>query len=337
MRTIKKLSIASIAVALTIGSVAAAEAAPTTKVMFTAATGAPLPGNALPSLTAGDVVTMVIGSFPTGKGIYVYQAVQPAAGKRPTQFNKAGSLWISTTPGASFKPSDLIKLTIDNGNAWGADCAHQSCGIQVELDSISSAGDTSEDQFFPFTYVVGTSASKETTNPAASSVSVTASINDTALEQNKASVTLAYRTPLTVVTSASDGSKTTMNFTADPSGKTLCVVDGKTIKAVTAVGTCNLEVHAGTAVGYYPFYLGKGVQTVKQKVTSAKRGKPKSLTLKSNFGETVSYKVTSKKICTTVDNTLIGLTPGKCTITAAAPGTTNYDQFSANIVVTITK
>ena len=286
MRKIKKLSIASIVVALTIGSVAAAEAAPTTKVMFTAATGAPLPGNTLPSLTAGDVVTMVIGSFPTGKGMYVY---------------------------------------------------HQSCGIQVELDSISSAGDTSEDQFFPFTYVVGTSASKETTNPAASSVSVTASINDTALEQNKASVTLAYRTPLTVVTSASDGSKTTMNFTADPSGKTLCVVDGKTIKAVTAVGTCNLEVHAGTAVGYYPFYLGKGVQTVKQKVTSAKRGKPKSLTLKSNFGETVSYKVTSKKICTTVDNTLIGLTPGKCTITAAALGTTNYDQFSANIVVTITK
>ena len=334
---IKKISIAVIALALTASGLNAAQAAPTTKVMFTASTGAPLAGNTLPSLSAGDVVTLVIGNFPTSKGMYVYQAVQPAAGKRPTQFNKAGSLWISTTPGASFKPTDLIKLTIDNGNAWGADCAHQSCGIQVELDSISSAGDTSEDQFFPITYVVGTSASKETTNPAASSVSVTASINGTELAQNKASVTLLYRTPLTVATSASDGSSTTMNFTPDPSGKTLCVVEGKTIKAVTAEGTCNLEVHAGSAVGYYPFYLGKGVQTAKQKVTKAKRGKPQSLALKTNFGEILSYKSTSKKVCTMVDNIVIGLTLGKCTITASAVGTANYEAFSANYVVTIAK
>ncbi len=333
----KKISIVVIAIALTASGLNVAHAAPTTKVMFTAATGAPLAGNTLPSLSAGDVVTLVIGNFPTGKGMYVYQAVQPAAGKRPTQFNKAGALWISTTAGASFKPTDLIKLTIDNGNAWGADCAHQSCGIQVELDSISSAGDTSEDQFFPITYVVGTSASKETTNPAASSVSVTASINGTELAQNKASVTLLYRTPLTVATSASDGSSTTMNFTPDPSGKTLCVVEGKTIKAFTAEGTCNLEVHTGSAVGYYPFYLGKGVQTAKQKVTKAKRGKPQSLALKTNFGETLSYKSTSKKVCTMVDNIVIGLTLGKCTITASAVGTANYEAFSANYVVTIAK
>ena len=333
----KKIVIAIAATALIASGATVAHAAPTTMVMFTAPTGAPLPGNVLPALTAGDVVTHVIAKFPTGKGMYVYQAVQPAAGKRPTQFNKAGALWISTTAGASFKPTDLINLKIDNGNAWSADCAHQSCGIQVELDSISSAGDTSEDQFFPFTYVAGTSTT--TTAPAApaSTTTVTASINGTALEQNKASVTLAYRTPLTVVTTASDGTTQTMNFTADPSGKTLCVVEGKTIKAVTATGTCNLEVHAGAAVGYYPFYLGKGVQSAKKSTSTAKKGKPKSLTLKSNFGETISYKSMTKKVCTMVDNTLIGLTFGKCTVHASAPSTANYDQFNADWDITIGK
>ena len=128
-----------------------------------------------------------------------------------------------------------------------------------------------------------------------------------------------------------------MNFTPDPSGKTLCVVEGKTIKAVTAEGACNLEVNAGSAVGYYPFYLGKGVQTAKQKVTKAKRGKPQSLALKTNFGEILSYKSTSKKVCTMVDNIVIGLTLGKCTITASAVGTANYEAFTANYVVTIAK
>jgi hypothetical protein len=106
----KKIVIAIAALGLIASSASVAQAAPSTMVMFTAATGAPLPGNTLPSLTAGDVVTLVIAKFPTGKGMYVYQAVQPAAGKRPTQYNKAGALWISTTAGASFKPTDLIKL-----------------------------------------------------------------------------------------------------------------------------------------------------------------------------------------------------------------------------------
>lgn len=333
----KKIVIAIASTALVASSTYVANAAPTTTVMFTAPTGAPLAGNTLPTLTSGDVVTMVIGKFPTGKGMYVYQAVQPAAGKRPTVFNKSGSLWISATPGASFKPSDLIKLTIDNGRAWGADCAYQSCGIQVELDSISSAGDTSEDQFFPFTYVAGTSTTTAAPATPASSTTVTASIDGTTLEQNKASVVLAYRTPLTVVTSASDGTTPTMKFTADPSGKTLCVVEGRTIKAVTATGTCNLEVRTGTSVGYYPFYLGQGTQVVKQKIKKVKRGKPTSLTLKSNFGETIAYQSTSKKICTLVDNTLIGLTPGRCTITATAIGTDNYKEYKAKLGILITK
>ena len=333
----KKLIIALTAGALVIGGASASVAAPTTRVTFTEATGAPLAGNTLPSLSAGSVVTMTIGNFPTGKGMYVYQAVQPAAGKRPTQLNKSGSLWISATPGASFKPTDLIKLTIDNGNAWGADCAHQSCGIQVELDSIGSAGDTSEDQFFPFTFVAGSATTTTTATPATSSVTVSASINGTALEQNKASVPLAYRTPLTVLTTASDGSKPTINFTPDPSGKTLCVVDGNTIKAVTATGACNLEVHAGSAVGYYPFLLAKGVQSATKNASTAKKGKPKSLTLKTNFGETISYKATTKKVCTVIDNIVIGLILGKCTVHASAPSTANYDQFNADWDITISK
>jgi len=337
MRDMKKIAISFIAGALVLGGASVAHAAPTTKVTFTSSVGAPLAVNTLPSLTAGDVVTMTIGNFPVGKGMYVYQAVAPATGKRPTQFNKPGSLWISTTPGASFKPTDLIKLTIDNGNAWGADCAHQSCGIQVELDSISSAGDTSEDQFFPFTYVAGAATTTAAPTSATSSVTVSASINGTALVQNKASVSLAYRTPLTVALSASDGSTPTMNFTADPSGKTLCVVEGNTIKAVTADGTCNLEVHAGTAVGYYPFYLAKGVQSAKQSVTSLKVGKPKNLAIKTNFQEKISYKSSTPKVCAAVDNTIIGIKVGSCVLQASAVGSANYDQFSAKVTLPVVK
>ena len=88
----------SVLAALVLGfSFAPASQAAGTKVMFTEASGAPVSGT--PTVAAGETLHFVLGSFPTTAGLYVFQAVQPAAGARPTSSNTKAPLWISTALG----------------------------------------------------------------------------------------------------------------------------------------------------------------------------------------------------------------------------------------------
>ncbi len=283
----------------------------------------------------GATLHLGLSNFPDGKGIYIFEVVKNPTGGRPTIINndQSSQAWvIANGPAGSTSPMGDIKVVVTA--TFGGQTCTDNCGLYFEYDHTNST-DTSEDHFVPisFSAAAPTSAGSETTT---ASVTVSGQIDGVALSASQPG-TLAYQTPKYVVAAASDGSTPTLKITADPSGKTFCVLNGNYIKAVSGTGACNLEIHSGAAVGYFPFMLSKGIQSAKQSVTSIKVGKPKNIALTTNFQEMISYKSTTPKICTAVDNTIIGLKVGSCLLNASAVGSANYDQFSAKVKLAVVK
>lgn len=304
------------------------------KVTFTAATGAPLASQTLTGLNpGGDVVTLTLGSFPTGKGLYVYQGVQGAMGARPTQINQSSEQWVTTAMGGTAKPTDLISVKVDNGHAWGADCAHQVCGIAIEFDHASTA-DHSEDQFFPITFAA------QSTTPAATtpvtSVTITAQIDGKNLSATVPG-SLPYETPKYVVVTTSDGSKPTLTISADPSGKTFCNVKDNLITALAGTNYCNLEITTTKGKADFPFALTPGVQFVRTAPKSIKIGQAISLSAKTNFGESATYKVATNSTCKISGSKITGKKVGTCSVSVKAPGTANYPALKGSISFEVSK
>jgi hypothetical protein len=328
----RHLLTATIAASLAIGVAPSAFAAAT--VTFVASNGAPLASQTITGLNPnGDAVYLTLGNFPTGKGLYVYEAVQPAAGARPTQVDSASEQWVTTAMGGTFKPTDIIKVPVDNGHAWGADCAHQTCGIQIEFDH-DSTSDMSQDQFFPIAFAA-TGTTPATTTAAAPSVTINAAIDGKALSATMPG-SLAYETPKYVVITTSDGEPATATISADPSGKTFCTYANNFIKALSASGACNLNITVGSgAQANFPFMLAAGTQTVKNKVTQIKRGKPVALTATTNFGEAVMYMTATPKVCAVVGTSLIGLRAGSCVLNTMANGSSNYGALASKVTIKV--
>ncbi len=320
---------------IAIGFAPSAEAQ--SKVTFTAATGAPLASQTLTGLNpAGDVVTLTLGSFPTGKGLYVYQGVQGTAGARPTQINQSSEQWVTTATGGTAKPTELISVKVDNGHAWGADCAHQVCGIAIEFDHASTA-DHSEDQFFPITFAAQSTAPMSPASPApAPSVSITAQIDGKNLSAT-APGNLPYETPKYVVVTTSDGSTPTLSISADPSGKTFCNVKANLITALAGTNYCNLQITTTSGKANFPFALSPGVQFVRTAPKSIKVGQSITLSAKTNFGEKVVYKGTTSSTCLVIGIKIVGKKAGACTVTMSAPGTANYAALNGSISSVIVK
>jgi len=328
----RHLLTATIAASLAIGVAPSAFAAAT--VTFVQSTGAPLASQTITGLNPnGDTVYLTLGNFPTGKGLYVYQAVQPAAGARPTQMNAASEQWVTTAMGGTAKPTDIIKVAVNNGHAWGADCAHQTCGIQIEFDH-DSTSDKSQDQFFPIAFAA-TGTTPATTTAAAPSVTITAQIDGKDLSGTMPGA-LGYETPKYVVIKTSDGEPATASISADPSGKTFCVIANNTIKALSATGACNLNIKVGSgSQANFPFMLGAGIQTLTNKVTSIAHGKPVALAAKTNFGEAVMYSSATAKTCAVVGDSVIGLRAGSCVLNATAAASANYAALATKVTIKV--
>ncbi len=324
---------AATAAILAIGVAPAAMASAAT-VTFVASTGAPLASQTITGLDPnGDTVYLTLGNFPAGKGLYVYQAVQPAAGARPTQMNAASEQWVTTAMGGTTKPTDIIKVVVNNGHAWGADCAHQTCGVQIEFDHDSTA-DKSQDQFFPIAFAA-TGTAVATTTAAAPAVTITAQIDGKDLSGTMPGA-LGYETPKLVTIKTSDGEPATASISADPSGKTFCVITNNTIKALSATGVCNLNIKVGSgSQANFPFMLGAGIQTLTNKVTSIGHGKPVALAAKTNFGEAVMYSSTTAKNCAVVGETVIGLRAGSCVLNATAAASANYAALATKVTIKV--
>jgi len=326
----KRLISAAVTVALGVVLAPAALAATTVQ-------GGPYTGL---SFDAPTKIHLALTNYPTTHGLYVLEAVQPAVGARPTMTNAATQLWLSadTSSGATSIKGDVV-LTVDNGHSWGADCAHQQCGIFIRLDHTATA-DTSEDRFIPLTFATSTAApSASPTAPALPADTLTVTINGAPAVANVPGA-IQYRTPLTfAITTGSGVAATLKSYTPD-----LCPVDGFKVDALKGSGACDIAViSAGDAMhapktSHFPLMVGLGAQSVVERISSISIKHPMNLTQATNFGEAVSYKSTTPKICSTKGATVKGLKVGTCTLTATAMGATgDYPALNQKVVVAITK
>ena len=258
----------------------------------------------------GATINIMLLGVPTKGGLYIQQCVEAPAGTRPTICNEPAQLWISNSRGASFAPTDVIKLKPTGTfvtKTTAVDCTVSKCGIFMRFDHTVPA-DFSEDQFIPLTFKAATTAT--VTLPVDE---ITATINGVAVSTT-APITLGYRQVSTVSATSKAGAALTF-ASIDPN----CALKGSEITPLKGSGDCAISVTSAgntTATGVtaiLPIRLTAGVQTIPA-IAPKKSVKLASTT---NFGQKITYTATGK--CSVKKNVLTAK-KGKCTIQARAEG-----------------
>jgi hypothetical protein len=258
----------------------------------------------------GVTINIMLLGVPTKGGLYIQQCVEASAGARPTVCNEPAQLWISNSRGASFAPTDVIKLKPTGTfvtKTTAVDCTVSKCGIFMRFDHTVPA-DFSEDQFIPLTFKAATTAT--VTLPVDE---ITATINGVAVSTT-APITLGYRQVSTVSATSKAGAALTF-ASIDPN----CALKGSEITPLKGSGDCAISVTSAgntTATGVtaiLPIRLTAGVQTIPA-IAPKKSVKLASTT---NFGQKIVYTATGS--CSVKKNVLTAK-KGKCTIQARAEG-----------------
>jgi hypothetical protein len=258
----------------------------------------------------GITINIMLLGVPTKGGLYIQQCVEAPAGTRPTICNEPAQLWISNSRGASFAPTDVIKLKPTGTfvtKTTAVDCTVSKCGIFMRFDHTVPA-DFSEDQFIPLTFKAATTAT--VTLPVDE---ITATINGVAVSTT-APITLGYRQVSTVSATSKAGAALTF-ASIDPN----CALKGSEITPLKGSGDCAISVTSAgntTATGVtaiLPIRLTAGVQTIPA-IAPKKSVKLASTT---NFGQKILYTATGS--CSVKKNVLTAK-KGKCTIQARAEG-----------------
>ena len=274
----------------------------------------------------GATINIMLLGVPAKGGLYIQQCVEAPAGTRSALCNNAVQLWISTARGASFLPTDVIKLkptgTFVSGTT-AVDCTVSKCGIFMRYDH-TVPGDLSEDQFIALTFKAATTATV-----ALPVDEITATINGVAIS-TKAPITLGYRQLSTVSATSKAGAPLTFS-SLDPN----CALKGIEITPLKGAGECAISVtSAGNATAsgitaILPIRLTLGVQTIP--AIAAKNSS--ALATTTNFGQKVSYTATGS--CTVVKNTLKAK-KGSCTVVASAVGQAGlFAPLSTKVVLKI--
>jgi hypothetical protein len=102
------------------------------------------------NLGAEETIMISLTNFPTKAGIYLQQCVEPLLGARAASCNRLSQLWITNSPGGSFKPTDTFPIRIIS-RYENVDCTVQKCGVAARYDR-TAGDDTSEDQFIPLLF-----------------------------------------------------------------------------------------------------------------------------------------------------------------------------------------
>ncbi len=256
----------------------------------------------------GATINVQLSAVPEKAGLYMQQCVQSTSGARSEICNKAAELWISTSRGASFLPTDIIKFKPTGSFISGSttvDCTVSKCGIFMRFDHTAGT-DLSEDQFIALSF-----KSEATGTMALPMDEITATINGVAVS-TKTPITLGYR-ELATVSAVSKAGATLTYATLAPA----CALNGTQITPLKGVGECAVSVtSAGNATtagvtAILPIYLALGVQTI----PTIAANKSVTLATKTNFGQKVKYKATGE--CSVKKNKLTAM-KGKCTISARA-------------------
>ena len=256
----------------------------------------------------GATINVQLSAVPEKAGLYMQQCIQSTSGARSEICNKAAELWISTSRGASFLPTDIIKFKPTGSFISGSttvDCTVSKCGIFMRFDHTAGT-DLSEDQFIALSF-----KSEATGTMALPMDEITATINGVAVS-TKTPITLGYR-ELATVSAVSKAGATLTYATLAPA----CALNGTQITPLKGVGECAISVtSAGNATtagvtAILPIYLALGVQTI----PTIAANKSVTLPTKTNFGQKVKYKATGE--CSVKKNKLTAM-KGKCTISARA-------------------
>lgn len=299
--------------------------APTSAFAATTVQGGPL-ANLNP---AGDTIHMALGNFPTKAGLYILQCLKTVvAGATKDACDTTNQLWVSTDPNAPTKPTGDVALKV-TGTVAGTACGTDKCVIFLTYDHTNST-DRSEDQLIPISFAAGTSTPTKPVDV------ISATVNGKALSAQQPGA-LRYRTPVKFVATAKSGTAVTaVSSTPD------CTVVGDVITALKGTGYCDiamtstgsLEFQGTTA--HYPFALQLGIQKITFPRSALGVGKTMSLASITNFGEAITYKITSTAHCSLTGLKVKALKKGACNITATAAASANlWNATTAKKVVKI--
>ena len=271
------------------------------------------------------------GNFPTAHGLYLYEAVQPETGARPTIFSTA-QVWVSNDPQAPASPKGDVKVKV-TAYFTGADCYHMVCGIFVRLDHTAQS-DTSEDQFIPITFAAAT------TTPIVAALpndTITASVNGKTLS-SAAPFTISYQTPVSIDATTGSGVAPTFKVYGEN-----CSMVGNMLTALKGSGQCDVAITSpgnatvATVTSHFPVNLKIGIQTPVPFGAAAIKNSI-LLAQMTNFGEKISYKTTSAKICSIVGNQVKIIKTGTCTLIAKATGRVGlFTSYSSKIALKVSK
>jgi len=265
---------------------------------------------------AGATINGGFSKFPAGKGMYISQCIEPAAGARPTICSDTVQVWVSdsgaigtvkSTSGITIKPTATI-----TGRSGSADCTKVSCGLFFQVDHLGR-NDFSEDKFLPITFAAGAAA------PALASDSFIVTADGQTLTKNVGS-NISYRKPVAIVVTTQSG-LTPEIISATPD----CTYAAGVFTALKGNGVCAMSITtAGNAsfaptAANYPFFVGLGEQSIATIAASVKAGKRLTLPTETTFGERIDYK-TSSKNCQVSKGVLKGIKKGSCVVTATAAG-----------------
>jgi len=279
---------------------------------------------------AGTKINGGFTKFPTGKGMYIQQCIEPVGNARPATCSDTIQVWVSASGAqGTVSPTGGIAITVAGsitGKGVSADCTKVQCGLYFRLDHLSP-GDTSEDKFYPITFKAGASA------PVLAADEITVTLNGKTLVRN-VPINLAYRSEAKIIATAKSGA--TVNLTSLNSNCTYLSGVFTALKgsdqcalAYTTVATATTAASSGN----FPFILVPGTQKVGIKSLTIAKGKTKALPVETNFGETISYKSNSKNC--RVELSLVEV-KGRCIITATAPAKAGmWDALKQSIPVAI--
>lgn len=281
-------------------------------------------GGPLTNLDSPASIHIALGNFPTNGGLYIMQCVEGISGARPSICNANVQLWISSSPGATFKPTADIVFKPTSTFA-GADCTVVKCGIFIRYDH-TVPNDFSQDQFIALTFKVG--ASNAVTPP---EDEITATINGIPLS-TKSPIKLGYRSPARLEAVSKSGATLSYQSLAPA-----CALNGMQIDVLKGTGFCDIaitSVSSATNTGitaHFPIELTLGTQTIPAFKVFA--NKKTTLPKRTNFGELVTYLGTGS--CTTTKNVVMAK-KGTCTIVAGARSATNlYEPLNLRFALKV--
>ncbi len=267
-----------------------------------------------------------VDASPSGSNVAEPQIAGSTDGERLT------AVWYETPPTQTFLRA---AVSGDAGKTWSAPQTLTSStgfdGPSVKVDAAADGTPSAVWQQFPAQSVIRT-ATAELASPPGAPTSVTATPGD-------GRATVAWSPP------TSDGGRAVRSYTATATpGGASCTTAGSSceITGLTNGTDYQIAVTATNAIGTGPAATATvrpvaplTAQTLKKPPAKLKKGKKAKLAKKTQQGSKVTWKTSTKKVCTVKKYKVTAKKKGKCKLSAKAPAITGYTAFSKKYTIKV--